>query len=172
MLDRLGEREWAFADLGDCKRARSYNPSSVRVFAILLFATAVASAQLVFIGPTDPDYCLKVEKIRPNLKLSGRVHLKGIIVDQTGGPLKDSQIELRNYVSESVQLPFAIVKTNATGEFDFQTVPKGDYRLLASPSRAFKQPDELWCRSDAQCFLKITVKVNPTDMPDSGCPIR
>ena len=110
----------------------SYNPWSVRLFAILLFVTAVAPAQLVFIGPRDPDYCAQIEEIRPNLRLSGRVHLKGTIVDQTGAALKDSRVELRNYVSESVQLPFAIVKTNGAGEFDFQTVPKGDYRLLAS----------------------------------------
>lgn len=154
------------------RRRPSYNPGSVRLFAILLFVTSVAAAQLVFIGPRDPDYCAKVEQVQPNLRLSDRVHLKGTIQDQSGAPLKSSRVELRNYVSESVQLPFAIVKTNAAGDFDFQTVPKGDYRLLASPSRAFKQPDELWCGPEAQCFLKITVKANPTDMRNSGCPIR
>lgn len=144
----------------------------MKLFAILLFVTAVASAQIVFIGPPDPDYCAKVEHIKPNLKLSGRVQLKGKISDQTGAPFKDSRVELRNYVSETVQLPFAIVKTNSTGEFDFHAVPKGDYRLLASPNRAFRQPDELFCRAGGQCFLQITLKVNPTDMPDSVCPIR
>jgi hypothetical protein len=154
------------------RKLPSYNPGSVRLFAILLFVTTVTSAQFVFIGPRDPDYCTRVEQIKPNLKVSGRVHLRGTIVDRAGAPLKGSQVVLRNYVSETVQLPFAIVKTNSIGEFDFQSVPKGDYRLLASPSRAFKQPDELSCGDDEQCFLKITLKVNNTDMPDSVCPIR
>jgi hypothetical protein len=83
--------------------------------------------------------------------------LNGRVIDQTGAPFKDSRVELRVYVSESVQLPFATVTTNSEGEFDLHVVLKGDYRFLASATRAFRQPDELWCSSDAQCFLSDTL---------------
>jgi len=139
---------------------------------VLLTVAMHVSAQYVSLGPTDPNFCANVEQIKPNLHLQREVQLKGRVLDQTGAPLEQSRVELRVYISKDVQRPFATATTDHQGEFVFKEVPKGEYRLLPSPTRAFAQPDDLRCGTGAQCFLKITLKANKTDMPDTQCPIR
>jgi len=46
-------------------------------------------AQVVQIGPTDPDDCYKIETILPNLKLGEPTHVLGSITDQSGALFKD-----------------------------------------------------------------------------------
>lgn len=141
--------------------------------AVLLALSTALAAQLVTVpDEPDPDYCLEVEHIRANLHVPSPANVVGRILDQTGAPLKDSRVELRRYVSEREQISTKAVNTDADGKFELGTVTKGDYRLLASPSRAFKQPEELWCSSEAKCFLEIRLQANPSDLPDSQCPIR
>jgi hypothetical protein len=129
-------------------------------------------AQLVQIGPNDPDYCYEVEKIHPNLELRDQVHVVGTIRDQTTAPLTSSRVELRRYVSQRKQVSVRVVSTDRNGHFDLGTVKAGKYRLLASPHRGFKQPSELRCQDGNMCDLKITLVLNPSDLPDAPCPIR
>jgi|HubBroStandDraft_6_1064221.scaffolds.fasta_scaffold518277_1 5-hydroxyisourate hydrolase-like protein (transthyretin family) len=129
-------------------------------------------AQVVQIGPTDPDDCYKIETILPNLKLGEPTHVLGSITDQSGAPFKDSPVELRKYVSQRKQLKLKVVLTDANGHFDLGTVKAGDYRLLPSPTRAFQQPSELKCTERNICELKMALKINPTDQFDSNCPVR
>jgi Carboxypeptidase regulatory-like domain len=142
--------------------------------AVLLIALLAGSAfaQLVQIGPNDPDYCYEVEKIRPNLELRNQVHVVGTVRDQTTAPLTSSRVELRTYISQRKQVTVRVVSTDGNGHFDLGIVKPGKYRLLASPHRGFKQPSALQCRNGDVCELKITLVANPTDMPDSPCPIR
>jgi len=118
------------------------------------------------------DHCAAVERITPNLHVSRSTQVKGRVLDATGAPFEHSRVELRRYVSELEQTPLRTVTTDATGKFNLGTVAEGQYRLLASPTRAFHQADEMWCSSVNGCFLDITLQANPTDMPDSQCPIR
>jgi hypothetical protein len=129
-------------------------------------------AQVVLLGPENPNYCYEVEKIRPNLKLRDPVHIVGTIRDQTTAPFKNSRVELRNYVSQRKQVSLGVVSTDDDGHFDLGTVKPGKYRLLASPNRGFQQPSILRCQNGPECDLKITLIVNPTDQPESICPIR
>jgi hypothetical protein len=129
-------------------------------------------AQLVQVGPSDPNYCYEVEKILPNLELRDQVHVVGTIRDQTAAPLASSRVELRRYISARKQVSVRTVSTDGNGHFDLGIVKSGKYRLLASPHRGFKQPAELECQNGNTCDLKITLILNPTDMPDSPCPIR
>jgi len=141
----------------------------------VLLATMLAGpvfAQLVRVGPHDPDYCYEVEKIRPNLELRDQVRVVGTIRDQTTAPFTSSRVESRRYISQRKQESVRIVSTDGNGHFDLGIVKSGRYRLLASPHRGFKQPSELECQSGNACDLNITLVVNPTDMPDAPCPIR
>jgi hypothetical protein len=140
--------------------------------AIVMIASLAASAQLIQFGSNNPDYCLNVEHIKPNLDLSAAVQLRGRITDQTGAPFQNTTVELRRYVSEVQQVSVKKGTTDADGNVDLQIVAKGQYRLLASPSRAFKQPDKLECTSGDKCSLSITLQASPTDLPSSQCPIR
>jgi 5-hydroxyisourate hydrolase-like protein (transthyretin family) len=124
------------------------------------------------VRPNDPPNCANVEHIKANLHVPSSVQLKGHVEDETGAPFKNSPIELRRYVSEAKQVLAATAKTDNNGDFHLRDVSKGDYRLLASPTRGFKQPDESWCDKGRHCFLRIILKVNGTDLPASQCPIR
>jgi hypothetical protein len=140
------------------------------VFFVLAVATAFA--QLVQIGRNDPHYCDKIENVKPNLVLLRATHLSGRIIDETGAPFKDSLVELRLYESESRQTSIRKVRTDEGGHFSLDFVAKGQYRLLASSSRAFRQAQKLECGDRDPCTLLITLQVSPTDQPDSPCPVK
>lgn len=141
---------------------------------VLLIAMlpGIAFAQLVQVGPNDPDYCYEVETIRPNLGVRNQVRVVGNIKDQTTAPVASSRVELRRYISQRKQVSVQVVSTDAKGHFDLGIVKPGKYRLLASPHRGFKQPSALQCQDRDMCELEITLALNPTDMPTSPCPIR
>jgi hypothetical protein len=141
---------------------------------VLFLAVALSAVfpQVVRIGPSDPDYCYKIETIRPNLVLRGATHVTGSVLDQTGGVVQNSRIELRRYISQRKQVTVRVVPTDDSGHFDLGTVHRGNYRLLASPHRGFKQPLPLPCNGGKNCELEIVLFVNPTDQLDSSCPIR
>ena len=85
----------------------------------------------------------------------------------------NSPVELRKYVSQSKQVSLKKVPTDTYGRFDLGTVKPGKYRLLTFPTRAFRQPSNLECPvGESTCNLKIAIKVNATDLPDSVCPIQ
>jgi len=144
------------------------------IMPVLLLALVIGatSVQVIQIGPSDPEYCYKIEKLTPNLVLRGAVHLIGSIRDQTSAPLQNSPIELRKYISQRKQVNVRLVSTDDGGHFDLGIVKPGNYRLLASPHRGFKQQSSLQCRDGKNCELEIVLITNPTDKLDSSCPIR
>lgn len=145
------------------------------IIGIILSGT-FSLGQVVFTGPGNPNYCqevLKREKIQPNLELRKSVHLTGTVKDIVGAPIPNSTVELRTYISESKQVTLKNVPTNAYGRFDLGTIKPGRYRLLPFPTRAFQQPVKLECPAgESTCDLKIALRANITDQPDSGCPIQ
>ena len=161
------------------------------MFAIILFLST-AFNQVVFVGkpPTkaelaklcEHEYTLNVknwspqivevnETLQPNLQLQQSTHITGRITDTPGGLLIGSQVELREYISPRKQVTVKTTTTDDNGRFDLGTVHKGKYRLLPSPTRAWKQPTKLECAGE-NCELSITLQLNATDLPDAGCPIR
>jgi 5-hydroxyisourate hydrolase-like protein (transthyretin family) len=117
------------------------------------------------------DYCPAVERMKPNLRLSRAVQLQGKIVDQSGASIDNSRIELRRYLPDNQRVSIKSATTGPDGKFDFGAVEEGEYRLIFL-SMAFRQPEEMSCRAEGKCFLDITLKVNPTDLPGSECPVR
>jgi hypothetical protein len=119
----------------------------------------------------QPSNLCNSEKVRPNLVLEHSTHVAGRVTDIAGVPLKKSRVELRTYISERKQVIGKATLTDENGHFDLGTVQKGEYRLLPSPTRAWKQPMKLECAGE-KCDLNIALQINPTDLPDAGCPIR
>lgn len=144
------------------------------ILRILLVAVLInaASAQTVQVGPSSPNDCYKLEKINPNLVLRKELHVLGTVMDESGAPFKHSRIELRKYVSQHKQVSVQVVSTDGDGHFDLGIVKPGDFRLLASPNRVFKQPIALRCSEEKPCDLKIRLVANPSDRLDASCPIR
>jgi hypothetical protein len=140
---------------------------------------SVARSQVVEVGhdgkgrPLDgsPEYCASVEPLRPNLVLSTGTAVQGRVTDQTRAPFKNSPVGLRRFISETKQESIKKLSTDADGMFDLGTVKRGEYRLLLSPHRGFKQPEKLEC-SSRSCTLDAVLIVNPTDQLASSCPIR
>ncbi len=153
---------------------KSVKGTQVGIMLTLVAAMGVPSSpgQVVRVGPIDPNYCYKIETIHPNLELRRLFRVIGTVSDQSGAPLKNSRVELRKYISQRKQVDVKVTTTDADGRFDLGTVEPGRYRLLPSPTRGFKQPSELQCKDGNTCELKITLKINATDQPDSICPIR
>ena len=140
--------------------------------ALLLFASVrVARPQLVQVRPTDPTYCQNL-RVRPNLVLHTEEVIAGRIIDQSGAPFKNSRVELRAYRSETEQPLVEATATDHDGRFWLRKARAGRYRLLASPTRAFKQPESLMCSNSGDCTLTITLQVNATDTSDSQCPVK
>lgn len=140
----------------------------------VLFVTALGTAfgQIVQTGRNGPHYCDKIEHVKPNLVLSSVTRLRGRIIDQTGEPFENSLVELRLYKSETQQTSVKKVWTDKDGNFDFDSIPEGQYRLLASPNRLFRQADKLECQVYDPCVLLITLQVSATDQPDMFCPVK
>lgn len=146
------------------------------LFGIFLGA---ADSQVVVIGKdgkagppsSDPEYCAWVEPLRPNLILKKETMVKGRVTDQTTAPLKNSPIQLRRFISEVKQETVKKLSTDADGKFNLGKLKSGEYRLLLSPHRGFKQPEKLECLSDT-CVLETVLILNPSDQDASSCPIR
>jgi hypothetical protein len=148
------------------------------LLAVLIAFAPVTFGQVVFVGKQpDKDWCYKAETIQSNLDLSESTHVLGRIFVAGAGltpdtaPLKNSRVELRKYVSERKQTTVKVITTNENGYFDMGTVKPGEYRFLASSTRALQQPTDLKCKGK-ECELNIGLKLNPTDMPLSVCPVR
>ena len=111
------------------------------------------------------------ETIQPNLRLDWSTHVTGKLQDQTTAPFAKSKVTIRVQNGNDF-VDFKTVFTSETGEFDFGTLPAGEYRFLASSHRGFAQPEFLECTSEFNCRMEITLKVNPSDLPYAAYPIK
>ena len=156
--------------IGEIIQAVKYSVAAAFLQVVLFIGTA--HGQVVVVGQDgNPEYCAAVEPLHPNLVLTENATVQGRVTDQTNAPLKNSPIELRRFISESKQERVKKLSTDADGKFDLGAVKRGEYRLLLSPHRGFKQPEKLEC-SSRTCTLDTVLIVNPTDQFASSCPIR
>lgn len=112
------------------------------------------------------------EELHPNLILRTPTRVTGHVKDETGAPIKNSEIVVRKVSDIPLQPAYLNGKTDADGAFGFDEAEPGKYRLLASLSRAFAQPAKLDCYERRDCDLEIVLKANGTDLPYAGCPVR
>lgn len=143
--------------------------SHAAVWAVLFGLSTVAAAQRrPLVDQTGA--CGQVE-VKPNLVLGERTTISGRITNPAGVPLRDSQVELRRFVSGTRESPAQTVQTDGAGKFSFELAEPGPYRLIASPTRAYAQPAFLNCKGK-HCTLKIQLVTSEKDAPDSLCPVR
>src|SRR5215475_4075512 len=114
-------------------KLKNFPALSLIFLNLLVSLSSPLPGQLVQVRPDDAHYCERVEPLKPNLNLSSSTYITGSVRDQTGDPFKNSQIELRAFVSEKQQTPLLKVMTDDKGRFDLGEVKAGRYRLLASP---------------------------------------
>jgi len=171
-LGRTEEKHRCQRDAQGTRRPFAVSLPAMLTFVISFLWLSSTFGQVVLTGHVDPDYCYKIETIRPNLRLRKATQVVGVITDVAGARFKYSRVELREYVSQRKQPTIRTVVTDANGQFDLGLVKSGKYRLLPSPTRAFKQPEKLECQSGDTCQLKIALQANATDQPESLCPIR
>jgi hypothetical protein len=146
---------------------------------LLLWFVNGGYGQLVEVGAdgkaraprATPEYCAQVEPIRANLKLTGDTIVRGHVTDETRAPFRHSPIELRRFISPIKQVTVKKSSTDDDGRFDLGTVRRGQYRLLLSPHRGFKQPEKLECES-RDCTLDTVLIANATDQLATNCPLR
>jgi hypothetical protein len=141
---------------------------------MLVFATVVlpSAAQEAGLKQPAPASCEKAERIKPNFELDHNVMLEGQVHDQNGAPFRNSVVELRRYENETTQKVVIQTKTDADGYFNLGYIHGGRYRLLASPTRAFKQAEKLECGIGRECSLPIVLEAEQTDSPIAQCPVR
>jgi hypothetical protein len=130
-----------------------------------------AESQVV-VGSIDPNYCEKIEHLHPNLTIKHNVRIHGTITDAAGTPLSRKPVVLKSYKSPTTQKTVRQVATDDAGTFDLGMVESGRYRLLASWTRSFRQPENLTCQAGNDCNLAIKLVAPPTDGPDVNCPVR
>lgn len=140
--------------------------SMLRLSFLLCFPLVL---QVVSLNQQSKGNCN--ETVRPNLVLRRESSVAGRIMDKEGSPLKGSRVELRRYISQAHQPTIKTVQTNGDGAFDLGKISQGRYRLLPSPTRAFRQPDKLQC-TKKECQLSMVLEANPTDQPYSICPVK
>ncbi len=126
----------------------------------------------VFIGPQDQKYCQEVERILPNLILKENARVYGVIRDEAENPIVRREVVLKSYRSPDNQEVLRTVKTDKAGRFDLGDLVAGRYRIVASWTRAFRQPNQLQCSKTGDCHLAIQLKARATDGPESVCPVR
>jgi hypothetical protein len=123
------------------------------------------------LGKREPGGCEKYEHVRPNLLLEEDTHIHGRLTDEKDKPLKDFRVEIRKYVSEKKQILFKAATSDENGVYDLGRIFAGQYRMLPSPTRAFKQPGKLECHGD-ECDLDIVLHASEGEEAESACPVK
>jgi hypothetical protein len=171
-------QQWRMG-IGRLDIIRSMKRAVAAPILFLVWLSNGALGQVVVVGPhgksgpppPTSEYCSQVEAIQPNLKLTADTRIRGKVTDQTTAPFRNSPIELRRFVSQAKQVTEKKASTDSEGKFDLGVVKRGEYRLLLSPHRGFKQPEKLEC-SSRECTLDSVLTVNPSDQLAANCPIR
>ena len=123
------------------------------------------------------------EKAPANLFVSHQVRLIGTLLDPTGAPINFDAVRPgnRSIVQikdlKSAQILFA-VPLRSNGEFEFESVPAGDFRLIVVWMKDGKfsrlpladQPKALFCSDAKECRVSTTITFHGSDNPVDWCP--
>ncbi len=157
-----------------------------------LFWTTIAAvpaiAQTVCMGtPTEcsvgREQLCKSEPAPANLFISHDVRVHGTLLDPAGAPLNFGKIQSDSRTILQIRDPktgktlfFAPLRVN--GEFDFEHVPAGTYRLIAvwmkdgKPGRLplADQPNAMSCTNAKECEINPVIRFHGTDNLIDFCP--
>ena len=165
----------------------------IPVLAILGCVSVRVAGQTVCISaghPCTPEEskesfiaACEAEKMTGNLSLAHPVRLIGTFQDPTGAPINfdhvkpDFQTIVQIKSIETGAILFA-VPLRSEGNFDFELVPEGNYRLILvwMKDRKFErlpladQPKEIRCSDLKDCRITSTITFHSTDNPIEFCP--
>lgn len=139
-----------------------------RISCVLVLAVP-SGAQTVIKPPQIP--CSE-EQVQPNFELRVRQSVSGELKDPTGTVFQRSVVILRKQDARGRFVDYRSVTTDKNGRFDLKSDDSGKYRFLPAPNRGWRQPREVVCESTRECEIRLTLELNPTDLPFAGCPIR
>ncbi len=124
----------------------------------------------------------KAEKAPANLFVAHSVRLTGTFFDPTGAPIDFDSIKPDHQTIVQIKSPasgevlFAVpLRTN--GEFEFELVPEGNYRLILVWMKDGKferlpltdQPKEIRCSDLKECRITSTITFHGSDNPLDYC---
>jgi hypothetical protein len=123
------------------------------------------------------------ERAPANLSVAYQVRLTGTLFDPTGAPINfdavrpdhHSIVQIKDV--KSGQVLFA-VPLRPNGEFEFESVPSGEYRLIVVWMKDGKfsrlpladQPKALICSDPKECRVSTIITFHGTDNPTDACP--
>ena len=170
-------------------RLRCFLSTAIRpILGLALMIAAPAWAQVVCVA--TPEECVEAQKqlcknepAPANLFVAHSVRLSGAFLDSTGARLDfdsikpgyQTIIQIKN--AESGEIIFA-VPLRKNGEFEFESVPAGSYRLIAVWMHNGKfqrlplanQPSRMECKDETECRVIAAISFHGTDNMIDSCP--
>ena len=160
-------------------------------FVVALAIPSIMYSQWICIGKdgkpcTDKEVYEMVcqpENSPANLSVAQQVRLIGTFLDPTGAPLNFDAVRPDHHAIvqirdvKSGQILYA-VPLRASGEFEFESVPAGEYRLIIVWMKDGKfsrlpladQPKAMLCSNSKECRISMTISFHGTDNPIDWCP--
>jgi hypothetical protein len=159
-----------------------------RGLAFAIFVAAPTLAQTVCLG--TPAECREAQKrlckeepAPANLFVAHTVRLTGMFLDPTGAPIDFDSIKPDHQTvvqikSVSTGAILLAVPLRSNGEFEFESVPEGSYRLILVWIKdgnferlpLADQPKETRCSDLKECRISSTITFHGTDNPIDLCP--
>ncbi len=129
------------------------------------------------------DQICREEPAPANLFIAHPIRFTGTFFDQTGAPIDFDSLEAGSHTIVQIrrlttgEVLFA-VPLRSNGEFEFKSVPEGEYRLILVWMRNDKftrlplmdQPKEIRCPDLNECRIRSTITLHGTDDPINFCP--
>jgi hypothetical protein len=129
------------------------------------------------------DKICRDEPAPANLFVSHPVRLSGIIYDPSGAPIDFDSIKPDHHSivqikSVATGATLFAVPLRSDGQFEFEFVPEGTYRLILVWMKDGRferlpladQPKEMRCSDDKECRITSTIRFHGTDNPVDSCP--
>lgn len=157
----------------------------------LLAVAAPSWSQAFCIGKNGKDctdaefnerFC-KPEKAPANLFLAQPAQISGTFLDPTGTPLNFDAIKPEYHTIAQIKsldtgVVLFAVPVNAKGQFEFESVPAGNYRLIVVWMKDGKlrrlpltdQPAEIRCSGSTECNFRSVLATHGTDNLVDFCP--
>ncbi len=163
---------------------------SLTLGAALSSVPRFALAETVCLG-TEPEcraaqkQLCKNEPGPPNLSIAHPVRFSGAFFDPSRAPIDFDAIKSDHHTIVQIKSPVSgetlfAVPLRSNGEFEFEVVPEGDYRLILVWMKDAKferlpladQPKELRCSDFKECRLSVEITFHGTDNPIDNCPLK
>jgi hypothetical protein len=161
---------------------------SLALFAAVLSAPTIALGQTVCLG-TDAEcraaqkQLCKDEPAPANLSVAHPVRRSGTFFDPTGAPIDFDAVKPDHRTIVQIKSPVSgeilfAVPLRPNGDFEFELVPQGNYRLILVWMKDGKftrlpladQPKEIRCSDMKQCRISSVISFHGTDNPIDFCP--